>query len=126
MRSPKKEWKTTLLSLRMKQGEIWYVDLNPTEGSEQSGRRPSVILSGNLMNKFLKVVIIAPLTSKIKNYQGNPILEPSQKNGLKSDSELMIFHIRSVSKTRLIDKIGELNESELKQALATLTDITTL
>jgi len=110
----------------MKQGEIWYVDLNPTQGSEQAGIRSAVILSGNLMTKFLKVVIIAPLTSKIKNYQGNPILEPSEKNGLNSVSELMVFDIRSVSKTRLFEKIGELSGAELKQALATLTDITTL
>jgi mRNA interferase MazF len=38
----------------------------------------------------------------------------------------MVFHIRSISKDRLIEKIGELKEAELKQALATLTDITTL
>lgn len=110
----------------MKQGEIWYVDLNLAKGSEQSGRRPVVILSGNLMNKFLKVVITAPLTSSIKNYKGNPILEPSPANGLKVTSELMVFHIRSISKDRFIEKVGETSKSELKQALATLNDITTL
>lgn len=101
-------------------------DLNTVIGSEQSGRRPVVILSGNLMNKFLQVVITAPLTSKIKNYQGNPVLKPSRANGLKIESELMVFHIRSIAKERLTEKIGELNEAELKQALATLTDITIL
>lgn len=101
-------------------------DLSPVIGSEQSGRRPVVILSGNLMNKFLQVVIIAPLTSKIKNYQGNPILEPSRVNGLKIESELMVFHIRSISKERLIEKIGEVSTEELNEALATLKDITTL
>ena len=53
-------------------------------------------------------------------------MEPSQKNGLKSVSELMIFHIQSISKTRLLEKIGKLKAAELKQALATLNDITTL
>jgi len=110
----------------MRQGEIWMSDLNPVVGSEQSGRRPVVILSGNLMNKFLQVVITAPLTSKIKNYQGNPIVEPSSRNGLKVVSELMVFHIRSISKDRLIEKIGDIREEELKEALATLKDITTL
>ncbi|MDR7131131.1 mRNA interferase MazF [Algoriphagus sp. 4150] len=110
----------------MRQGEIWMSDLNPVIGSEQAGRRPVVILSGNLMNKFLQVVITAPLTSKVKNYQGNPILEPSQKNGLKLKSELMVFHIRSLSKDRLIEKIGEISNEELTMALATLKDITTL
>jgi mRNA interferase MazF len=110
----------------MRQGEIWMSDLNPVVGSEQSRRRPVVIVSGNLMNKFLKVVITAPLTSQIKNYQGNPILEPSQRNGLKMASELMVFHIRSISKDRLIEKIGDIRDEELKEALATLKDITTL
>lgn len=110
----------------MRQGEIWMTDISPSIGSEQSDRRPVVILSGNLMNKYLQVVITAPLTSKIKNYQGNPILKPSPKNGLKVESELMIFHIRSISKDRMIEKIGELSNEELKRALETLTDITTL
>lgn len=78
------------------------------------------------MNKFLPVVITAPLTSKIKNYQGNPILSPSPTNGLKSESELMVFHIRSISKDRLIEKIGEISKEELRTALTTLQDITTL
>lgn len=110
----------------MRQGEIWMSDLNPVIGSEQAGRRPVVILSGNLMNKFLQVVITAPLTSKIKNFQGNPILTPSSANGLKLESELMVFHIRSISKDRLIEKIGEVSKEELRTALATLQDITTL
>ncbi len=110
----------------MRQGEIWMSDLNPVMGSEQAGRRPVVILSGNLMNKFLQVVITAPLTSKIKNYQGNPILTPSSANGLKSESELMVFQIHSISKDRLIEKIGEISKEELQNALATLKDITTL
>ena len=101
-------------------------DLNPVIGSEKADRRPVVILSGNLMNKFLQVVITAPLTSKIKNYQGNPILKPSSLNGLKLESELMIFHIRYISKYRLIERIGEISKEELKTALSTLSDITTL
>lgn len=110
----------------MRQGEIWMSDLNPVISSERVGRRPVVILSGNLMNKFLQVVITAPLTTKIKNYQGNPILTPSAMNGLKLESELMVFHIRSISKDRLIEKIGEITKEELQTALATLQDITTL
>ncbi len=110
----------------MRQGEIWMSDLNPSIGSEQSGRRPVVILSGNLMNRFLQVIITAPLTSKIKNYQGNPILQPSQQNGLKIESEILVFHIRSISKDRLIEKIGDIQKSELDQALETLKDLTSL
>lgn len=107
----------------MKQGEIWFADLNPTKGSEQAGFRPIVILSGNLLNKYLSVVISAPLTSKIKNYQGNPVIEPNDRNGLTKNSELMIFHIRSISKERLVRKIGEISPDELEKALETLDDL---
>ena len=50
----------------MKQGEVWHTNLNPIKGSDQAGLRPEVILSGNLMNKYLNVVTTCPLKAKIK------------------------------------------------------------
>lgn len=107
----------------MKQGEIWYANLDPTKGSEQAGFRPVLIISGNLLNKYLNTVIVVPLTTKIKNYKGNPILIPTTKNGLKQESEVLIFHIRSVSKDRLIEKSGDIEVEELKLAVKTLNEI---
>jgi mRNA interferase MazF len=107
----------------MKQGEIWFADLNPTKGSEQAGFRPIVILSGNLLNKYLPIVISAPLTTKIKNYQGNPVIEPNDRNGLTKNSELMMFDIQSISKERLVRKVGEISSSELEMAIQTLGDL---
>lgn len=107
----------------MKQGEIWYADLNPVQGSEQPGLRPVAIISGNVLNEYLNVVIVVPLTTKVKNYKGNPVLAPSKMNGLKSESEMLIFHIRSVSKTRLVRKIGAIEKSELERSLKTLNEI---
>jgi mRNA interferase MazF len=49
----------------MKQCEIWLADLNPVRGSEQEGFSPVVIISGNMLNQYLPVVIICPLTSKV-------------------------------------------------------------
>lgn len=107
----------------MKQGEVWHANLNPSKGSEQAGFRPVVILSGNLLNQHLPVVIVVPLTTKIKNYKGNPLLKPTQANGLKSESEMLVFHIRSVSKDRLTEKLGHIESSELDRAMRTLNDI---
>ena len=107
----------------MKQGEIWQADLNPIKGSEQGGFRPVVILSGNLLNRHLPVVIAAPLTTRIKNYKGNPVLKPSTINGLDHESELLVFHIRSISKDRLVKKLGSIHLSELNLAVKTLNDI---
>lgn len=107
----------------MKQGEIWYADLNPSRGGEQAGLRPVVILSGNLLNQHLNIVIVAPLTTKIKNYKGHPILNPSKMNGLKNASEVLVFHIRSVSKDRLVTKLGNTEPSAIEHAVKTLHDI---
>jgi mRNA interferase MazF len=104
----------------MKQGEIWYAHLDPVKGSEQSGYRPVVVISGNLLNQYLPVVICFPLTTKIKNYKGNLVLQPDAMNNLTQASEVLTFHIRSVSKERLKKKIGKLTESQtilLKQYL---------
>jgi mRNA interferase MazF len=107
----------------MKQGEIWFVDLNSTKGSEQAGQRPVVVVSGNLMNEHLTVVIVVPLTTKIKNYKGNPILTPNKTNGLKTESEMLVFHIRSVSKDRLVKRIGSIEKEQLNRTIKTLNDI---
>lgn len=107
----------------MKQAEIWYANLNPTKGSEQAGMRPVVVLSGNLLNEYLNVVIVAPITTKIKRYKGNPILLPTRSNGLKNESEILVFHIRSISKSRLVKKLGKIERGELDLALKTLNEI---
>lgn len=107
----------------MKQGEIWNANLNPSKGSEQAGFRPVVVISGNLLNANLPVVIVAPLTSKVKNYKGNPVLLPAKANGLKMPSEMLVFHIRSVSKDRLIERLGTVEDGEMSRAIKTLNDI---
>ncbi|MFC4872662.1 type II toxin-antitoxin system PemK/MazF family toxin [Negadavirga shengliensis] len=107
----------------MKQGEIWYADLNPTMDNGQAGFRPVVVISGNLLNKYLNVVIVIPLTSKVKNYKGNPILTPSKTNGLKEMSEMLIFHVRSVFKDRLVRKLGAVETEHLALVIKTLNDI---
>ncbi|MEQ9466989.1 MAG: type II toxin-antitoxin system PemK/MazF family toxin [Ekhidna sp.] len=107
----------------MRQGEIWYADLNPTKGSEQSGFRPVVIVSGDLLNTHLKTVIICPLTTKVKEYKGNPVLEPNKQNKLSEKSEVLVFHIRSVSKDRLVRKIGTVSKREVNQIQTTVQDI---
>lgn len=107
----------------MKQGELWYADLNPVKGSEQKGHRPVAIISGNMLNTYLPIVIACPLTSKIKNYKGNPVLRPTKGNGLKQSSEIMIFHIRSISKERLIKKIGTISAKQLEEIIEGLDDL---
>ena len=107
----------------MKQTEIWYADLNPVRGGEQAGYHPVLIISGNMLNEYLEIVIVCPLTTKIKNYKGNLVLTPTKQNGLDSTSEILTFHIRSISKNRLIKKVGKIEEEELAQIKIGLNEI---
>ncbi|HMQ01022.1 MAG TPA: type II toxin-antitoxin system PemK/MazF family toxin [Cyclobacteriaceae bacterium] len=107
----------------MKQGEIWYADLNPIKRGEQSGLRPVLIVSGNLLNEYLPVIIAMPLTTRIKKYKGNPIISPTKSNCLKKESEVLVFHIRSISKERLVNKIGVVDKHAVETATKTLNDI---
>jgi len=109
----------------MKQGEIWYASLDPIRGSEQGGYRPMVILSGNLLNEFLPIVICCPLTTKIKNYKGNIVLEPDEMNNLSESSEILTFHIRSISKERLQKKIGIISKEQIALLKKYLNEIIT-
>lgn len=96
---------------------------DPTTGSEQSGRRPAVIISGNLLNQYLKVVMVCPLSTSVKNYKGNVVLQSNELNGLQKESEVMVFHVRSVAKERLKRKIGAIDHGQLSSIKQGLEDI---
>jgi len=62
-------------------------------------------------------------STKIKNYKGNVVLEPNNENGFPLKSEILTFHIRSISKERLVNKIGNISKEELSTLKQSLDDI---
>jgi mRNA interferase MazF len=98
----------------MKQQEIWYADLDPIKGREQSGVRPVVIVSGNNLNDHSDLKIVCPVTSQLKKYAGSLFLEKDHTNKLSKDSEVLVFQIRTIDETRLIKKIGMITNSQMK------------
>ena len=107
----------------MKQGEIWNVYFDPIKGREQSGTRPAIIISGPAMNENLDVIIVCPLSSSIHNFKGHPIINPSKENGLLEVSEVMVFHVRALSKERFKKKLGVASKETLQKTIKTLNDI---
>ena len=101
----------------MRQGEIWFADLNPTKGSEQAGLRPVVIISGDTLNDTLPITIVVPVTSKVKSYPTCVPLKASKAHGLQEDSEAIPFQVRTVAKKRLLKKIGYVTGEELQEIL---------
>lgn len=98
----------------MKQGELWYADLEPVKGSEQAGKRPVVIISGPTMNTALPIIIVCPLTAVIKNIKGCVVIQKDQVNNLKKDSEILVLQVRTISKNRLSKKIGNITNGQLE------------
>jgi len=87
-------------------GEIWLVDLNPVKGHEQAGRRPGLVISVDLFNKGpAGLVVVLPITTKAK---GIPFhVETKDSNsGLARQGFIKCEDIRSISKERLVQKMG--------------------
>lgn len=98
--------------------EVFYVNLDPTIGSEIKKTRPCAIISPNEMNHNISTVIIAPLTSKLRNY---PTRVPCKVEG--KQGQIVLDQIRTVDKTRLIKKIDTLNKITQKKVLNILTEM---
>jgi mRNA interferase MazF len=87
----------------MKRGDIYDARLQPTEGSEQSGIRPVLIVSRNAINHASPVIVIVPLTDAInvkRQYPNNVAINKGE-GGLTLDSVALTGQIRAISKTRL-------------------------
>ncbi len=80
--------------------EVYLVILDPTVGSEIKKTRPCIIISPNEMNNHISTVIIAPLTSRLRNY---PTRVPCKVEG--KQGQVVLDQIRTVDKSRLIKKI---------------------
>jgi len=89
----------------VKRYEIYLVKLNPTVGSELQKTRPCIVISPNEMN-ILKTVIVAPMTSKGFDFIFRPKIKFEQKDGL-----ILLDQIRTVDKTRLVKKLGNVDKS---------------
>lgn len=95
--------------------EVWLVSLDLTRGSEIAKTRPCVVISPDSVNRYLNTVIVAPLTSTRKPY---PTRVDCQFD--KRDGQVALDQNRSVDKSRLVKKIGQLDEAISQQVCATL------
>jgi mRNA interferase MazF len=94
----------------IKQYAIHWINLDPTTGSEISKTRPCVIISPNEMNKYLKTVIIAPLTDTLKIYPSRVICDIDGDKG-----SVMLDQIRTVDKTRIGSMLNKLSQKEIAE-----------
>jgi len=107
------------MTLTHKRYEIYFADLNPTIGSEICKIRPVVIISEDAMNKYLGTVVVCPITSKIHPAWRTRL----QINCAGKKSEVAVDQIRTISKTRLNNKIDQLSSDDASQLRRIITEM---
>ena len=102
----------------IKRFDIYLVSLDPTVGTEIRKTRPCVIVSPDEMNRHIATVIVAPMTTKGHQY---PTRIPCQFEG--KDGYIVLDQIRTVDKTRLSKRLGQLSKQTQKPVLAMLAEM---
>lgn len=113
----------------VKRGEIYFVDLNPVKGREQSGKRPVLILSIDAINQLPLVVTVVVGTkgiNKVKDYPTNIRVLP-EESGLPLETIFLGFQIRSLDAARFISNsagkltpAGKLTKEKMNKVEATV------
>ena len=95
-------------------GEIYYVNLDPTVGSEQGGRRPVLIIQNDVGNEFSPVVIVAAITSRPPARQRpTDVTLVAGVAGLDHNSRVLLNQIRTIDKRRLGRLVGRLPPDDM-------------
>ena len=88
-----------------------------SDGHEQAGPRPAIIVQARQFEAQLPTVLIVPLTSQIaaQTFRGTFLIHPNSENGLSMPSVALVFQLRAIDKRRLKRKLGSLSGSMLAQ-----------
>jgi mRNA interferase MazF len=98
--------------------DVFLVALDPTVGSEIQKTRPCVIISPNEINLHLATAIVAPMTTKGRLYPSRVSVNFDGKDGL-----IVLDRIRTVDKTRLVEKLGSIDSETQKAVLSILVEM---
>jgi mRNA interferase MazF len=98
------------MAMVVKRFDVYLTNLDPTIGSEIQKTRPCLIISPDEMNRYIRTVIVAPMTTAGKDYPTRIACQFKKKNG-----HIVLDQIRTIDKTRLIKNLGSLDaEIQLK------------
>jgi mRNA interferase MazF len=94
-------------------GEIWQVDLDPTRGHEQAGKRPGLVISVDTFSHGpAGLVVLVPLTTRERGIPLHVRVEP-RTTGLREVSFAKCEDVRSVSRERLLQRVGQVPDETL-------------
>jgi len=103
---------------RVRRFEVHLVDLDPTQGSEIHKTRPCVVVSPDEMNRHIRTVIVAPMTSIQRDYPSRVSVTFQRKKG-----QVVLDQIRTVDKSRLVKRLGVLPEPRAREVAALLQEM---
>jgi len=95
--------------------EIYWVDLEPTRGSETQKERPCIILQADIVNRGSRTLIVAPILPGHKSWPFVVNITPSGVNGLDKDRHINVKQLRAVDISRITNKQGKLESIYLEE-----------
>jgi len=95
--------------------DVYLINLDPTVGSEIQKTRPCLIISPDEMNRYIRTVIIAPMTTAGKDYPTRISCKFKKKKG-----QIVLDQIRTIDKTRLVKKLGSINSETQLEVISVL------
>ena len=100
-----------------KRGEIWLVNWNPARGSEQTGKRPALIIQNDIGNEKSSTTIVAAISSSVNLFPMNVKIEPHE-SGLNFISIIKTSQILTIDKNRLEKRLGQLDRIRMQEVNA--------
>lgn len=102
----------------IKRFDVYLVNLDPTEGREIRKTRPCLIVSPDEMNRYIATVIVAPMTTKGRDYPTRVQCTFKGKNG-----QVVLDQIRTIDKSRLVQKLGRIDKQTQEEVLSILAEM---
>ena len=100
----------------VKRGDVFFAELSPVVGSEQGGTRPVLVIQNDIGNRFSPTVIIAAITAQIQKAKLPTHVEiDAKKYGFERDSVILLEQLRTIDKSRLTDKITQLDDELMEK-----------
>lgn len=102
----------------IKRFDVYLVNLDPTVGSEIRKARPRIVISPDEMNRYIATVIVAPMTTKGRDYPTRVQCTFKGKGG-----QVVLDQIRTIDKSRLIQKLGRIDQQTQEEVLSILAEM---
>lgn len=115
--------------MSLRKYDIIVADLGKAIGSEQSGKRPCVVIQTNVANKYSNIFVVCPLSRSGRQYETMVKVEPSRMNGLDFKCSIDILQLRAVDTQRISKVIGVLDDhykEQLKRSIIMSFDLNDL